>query len=80
MLPHGHALVAVGAVGLNFRDVLNVLGMYPGDAGAPGAQILLQATQIFPSIATSTKTLSVIGAKTVASACQAPTVLASLWS
>ena len=24
------------AVGLNFRDVLNVLGMYPGDPGAPG--------------------------------------------
>lgn len=29
--------VSVRAVGLNFRDVLNVLGMYPGDAGAPGA-------------------------------------------
>lgn len=26
----------VRAVGLNFRDVLNVLGMYPGDPGAPG--------------------------------------------
>ena len=25
------------AVGLNFRDVLNVLGMYPGDPGPPGA-------------------------------------------
>lgn len=32
----GQALVAVSAVGLNFRDVLNVLGMYPGDPGAPG--------------------------------------------
>ncbi len=29
--------VSVRAVGLNFRDVLNVLGMYPGDPGAPGA-------------------------------------------
>jgi NADPH:quinone reductase-like Zn-dependent oxidoreductase len=29
-------LVAVKAVGINFRDVLNVLGMYPGDPGAPG--------------------------------------------
>ncbi len=29
--------MAVKAVGLNFRDVLNVLGMYPGDPGAPGA-------------------------------------------
>jgi len=26
----------VSAVGLNFRDVLNVLGMYPGDPGPPG--------------------------------------------
>ena len=29
--------VLVRAVGLNFRDVLNVLGAYPGDPGAPGA-------------------------------------------
>ena len=27
----------VKAVGLNFRDVLNVLGMYPGNPGPPGA-------------------------------------------
>ncbi len=32
----GEALVEVSAVGLNFRDVLNVLGMYPGDPGPPG--------------------------------------------
>lgn len=25
------------AVGLNFRDVLNILGMYPGDPGHPGS-------------------------------------------
>ena len=30
-------LLQVQAVGVNFRDVLNVLGMYPGDPGAPGA-------------------------------------------
>ena len=30
-------VVRVRAVGLNFRDVLNVLGMYPGDPGPPGA-------------------------------------------
>ncbi|KAL6765562.1 chaperonin 10-like protein, partial [Haematococcus lacustris] len=30
-------LLAVTAVGLNFRDVLNVLGMYPGDPGNPGS-------------------------------------------
>ena len=28
--------VSVKAVGVNFRDVLNVLGMYPGDPGPPG--------------------------------------------
>ena len=29
-------VLQVKAVGLNFRDVLNVLGMYPGDPGPPG--------------------------------------------
>ena len=29
-------VVSVKAVGVNFRDVLNVLGMYPGDPGPPG--------------------------------------------
>lgn len=29
-------VLGVAAVGLNFRDVLNVLGMYPGDPGDPG--------------------------------------------
>lgn len=28
--------VSVRAVGLNFRDVLNILGMYPGEPGEPG--------------------------------------------
>lgn len=32
----GRVFVAVKAVGINFRDVLNVLGMYPGDPGPPG--------------------------------------------
>lgn len=27
----------IRAVGLNFRDVLNVMGLYPGDPGMPGA-------------------------------------------
>ncbi|CAE8655636.1 unnamed protein product [Polarella glacialis] len=27
----------IRAVGLNFRDVLNVMGLYPGDPGQPGA-------------------------------------------
>jgi NADPH:quinone reductase-like Zn-dependent oxidoreductase len=29
----------VTAVGLNFRDVLNILGMYPGDPGEPGGDV-----------------------------------------
>jgi acyl transferase domain-containing protein/NADPH:quinone reductase-like Zn-dependent oxidoreductase/acyl carrier protein len=32
----GRVFVSVKAVGINFRDVLNVLGMYPGDPGPPG--------------------------------------------
>lgn len=31
------ALLRIRAVGLNFRDVLNVMGLYPGDPGPPGA-------------------------------------------
>ena len=30
------AQIAVRSQGLNFKDVLNVLGMYPGDPGPPG--------------------------------------------
>ncbi|MBP9051375.1 MAG: type I polyketide synthase [Ilumatobacteraceae bacterium] len=30
--------VEVRATGINFRDVLNVLGMYPGDPGMPGLE------------------------------------------
>ncbi|CAJ1416737.1 unnamed protein product [Effrenium voratum] len=32
----GEVEVRVEAIGLNFRDVLNVMGMYPGDPGDPG--------------------------------------------
>ena len=35
-LPICNAQIQVAAVGLNFRDVLNVLGEYPGDPGQPG--------------------------------------------
>lgn len=34
----GEVEIRVHAAGLNFRDVLNALGMYPGDAGEPGAE------------------------------------------
>eukprot|EP00889_Picochlorum_renovo_P002070 jgi/Picre1/29100/NNA_004493.t1 len=32
----GEIVIDVKSVGINFRDVLNVLGMYPGDPGPPG--------------------------------------------
>lgn len=34
----GEVEIAVRAAGLNFRDVLNALGMYPGDPGAMGSE------------------------------------------
>ncbi|NUO79359.1 SDR family NAD(P)-dependent oxidoreductase, partial [candidate division KSB1 bacterium] len=34
----GEVEIEVRATGLNFRDVLNALGMYPGDPGALGAE------------------------------------------
>ncbi|GAA2778335.1 type I polyketide synthase [Crossiella cryophila] len=34
----GQVRLAVRAAGLNFRDVLNALGMYPGDAGPLGGE------------------------------------------
>ena len=33
----GYVQVRVEAAGLNFRDVLNVLGLYPGDPGRSAA-------------------------------------------
>lgn len=35
---YGEVEIQVRATGLNFRDVLNVLGMYPGDAGPLGSE------------------------------------------
>ncbi|MDG9715513.1 type I polyketide synthase [Streptomyces sp. DH24] len=37
-LAPGQVRVAIRAAGVNFRDVLNVLGMYPGDAGRMGLE------------------------------------------
>lgn len=37
--PPRHVQLRVRAVGLNFRDVLNVMGLYPGDPGPPGADV-----------------------------------------
>eukprot|EP00775_Hariotina_reticulata_P014515 gene14515-14642_t len=47
-LPAGHVGVQVAAVGINFRDVLNVLGMYPGDPGAPGSDVAGLVVQAGP--------------------------------
>ncbi|MGW4378243.1 alcohol dehydrogenase catalytic domain-containing protein, partial [Streptomyces albidoflavus] len=43
-LPEGQVRVAVRAAGVNFRDVLNALGMYPGEVplGAEGAGVVLE--------------------------------------
>ncbi|MFJ4658843.1 SDR family NAD(P)-dependent oxidoreductase [Nocardia sp. NPDC088792] len=37
-LESGEVRIAVRAAGVNFRDVLNALGMYPGDAGPLGVE------------------------------------------
>ncbi|UKD51740.1 SDR family NAD(P)-dependent oxidoreductase [Amycolatopsis sp. FU40] len=37
-LETGQVRISVRAAGVNFRDVLNALGMYPGDAGLPGIE------------------------------------------
>ncbi|BBZ66357.1 putative polyketide synthase [Mycolicibacterium insubricum] len=42
----GYVQVRVEAAGLNFRDVLNVLGLYPGDPGPIGGDFAGVVTQI----------------------------------
>ncbi|WP_105347906.1 type I polyketide synthase [Mycobacterium sp. ITM-2016-00318] len=42
----GYVQVAVEAAGLNFRDVLNVLGLYPGDPGPIGGDFAGTVTQL----------------------------------
>ncbi|MGI5500430.1 SDR family NAD(P)-dependent oxidoreductase [Lentzea sp. CA-135723] len=37
-LEAGEVRIAIRAAGVNFRDVMNVLGMYPGDAGIMGLE------------------------------------------
>ncbi|MBP5935311.1 alcohol dehydrogenase catalytic domain-containing protein [Streptomyces sp. LBUM 1476] len=38
-LEAGQVRIGVRAAGLNFRDVLNVLGVYPGEAPLLGAEV-----------------------------------------
>ncbi|WP_282550062.1 SDR family NAD(P)-dependent oxidoreductase, partial [Streptomyces rochei] len=42
--------VEVRAAGLNFRDVLNALGMYPGEAGLLGAEATGVVTAVGPEV------------------------------
>ena len=42
----GYVQVRVQAAGLNFRDVLNVLGLYPGDPGPIGGDFAGVVTQL----------------------------------
>ncbi|MFY9922040.1 MAG: SDR family NAD(P)-dependent oxidoreductase, partial [Mycobacterium sp.] len=42
----GYVQVRVAAAGLNFRDVLNVLGLYPGDPGPIGGDFAGIVTQL----------------------------------
>jgi acyl transferase domain-containing protein/NADPH:quinone reductase-like Zn-dependent oxidoreductase/acyl carrier protein len=49
--PRGQEVeIAVRAAGLNFRDVLNALGMYPGDAGALGSECSGIVTAVGPAV------------------------------
>jgi acyl transferase domain-containing protein/nucleoside-diphosphate-sugar epimerase/SAM-dependent methyltransferase/acyl carrier protein len=34
----GEVEIEIAATGINFRDVMNLLGVYPGDGGAPGVE------------------------------------------
>ncbi|OLF05414.1 hypothetical protein BLA60_36345 [Actinophytocola xinjiangensis] len=42
--------VAIGAAGLNFRDVLNALGMYPGEGGLYGSEAAGVVAEIGPEV------------------------------
>ena len=47
----GEVEIRVHATGLNFRDVLNVLGMYPGEAGPPGSECSGEITAVGEGVA-----------------------------
>ena len=60
-LPAGMVELSVRAVGLNFRDVLNVLGMYPGDPGPPGADCAGVVTAVGAGVANLQPGMAVSG-------------------
>uniref|UniRef100_A0AAU3GXX2 SDR family NAD(P)-dependent oxidoreductase n=1 Tax=Streptomyces sp. NBC_01401 TaxID=2903854 RepID=A0AAU3GXX2_9ACTN len=49
-LAPGHIRVAIRAAGLNFRDVLNALGMYPGQAGLLGNEGAGVVLEVAPDV------------------------------
>ena len=49
-LESGHVRVRVRATGLNFRDVLNALGQYPGDAGAFGLECAGEVIEVASNV------------------------------
>ncbi|MFL6123598.1 SDR family NAD(P)-dependent oxidoreductase, partial [Actinophytocola sp.] len=51
-LAPGHVRVAMRAAGLNFRDVLNALGMYPGEAGLLGNEGAGVVTEVAADVTT----------------------------
>eukprot|EP00878_Enallax_costatus_P032620 GHUV01035866.1.p1 GENE.GHUV01035866.1~~GHUV01035866.1.p1 ORF type:complete len:548 (-),score=177.63 GHUV01035866.1:22-1665(-) len=77
--PPGTVLLSVKAVGINFRDVLNVLGMYPGDPGAPGSDVagVVVSSSIDSSLQPGTAVFGLtVGALGTAVSCSANTVVA----
>ncbi|MGV0850694.1 type I polyketide synthase [Mycolicibacterium phlei] len=48
--PAGYVQIRVEAAGLNFRDVLNVLGLYPGDPGRIGGDLAGTVTEVGPGV------------------------------
>ncbi|MEU1518321.1 type I polyketide synthase [Streptomyces sp. NPDC005811] len=49
-LTQGQVRIAVRAAGVNFRDVLNALGMYPGEAGLLGGEGAGVVTEVGPGV------------------------------
>ncbi|MFF3110112.1 SDR family NAD(P)-dependent oxidoreductase [Kitasatospora sp. NPDC057904] len=59
----GQVRVAVRAAGLNFRDVLNALGMYPGEAGplgVEGAGVVTEVGSAVTSVAPGDRVLGMV--------------------
>ncbi|KJX75850.1 type I polyketide synthase [Mycobacterium lepromatosis] len=63
-LQAGHVRVAVAAVGVNFRDVVAALGMYPGQApplGAEGAGVVIEVGPEVTGVAVGDAVMGFLG-------------------